>query len=562
MLGLLSAVALEADDATAARCIGALEQAGNRDAIRELVRLLASDAALHPEIVNGAAAAIERSTGRLCDPADPSAWLAWWAGVEWLPEAEWQAELAKGFRQIWLQTRQEREAYAQRAETLYRRLFSELPPEGRTALLDEMLTSPRRSVRLVGLELIERSLLNGRPVDVSLAVSTASALQDSSPEVRRLAARSLSRFAPRESRGPAIEALKIERDGPTAATLLDLVASAEPGPTACELAEKWLGEPGPAANAAARLILRAHGAGRGPGGEFDGRVRVLAAGLVRTEATPAAVRLLAALGSDEDLPLLGSLIERSDGPVLSAAVRALTTMPGGYAALASIAGATPGLRPIIADQVSRQASDLVAYEFILNLDSLPIEVLNGSLERLWGALPAASLLSAAHSTPSPSLRVTLLRERLLGEGSELPRETRRSLILLYAESLALSGSPEGVLTAVGMLERDVQASLGGELVAIALQRLHETGSPLPEPGVCAPRLWARAIELLAVSSPSTASAISDEAGIRDLIRTDDVAEALTVAAIQTLERLGDASESEDEAPVPDDVGGTESESED
>ncbi len=534
LMNLLASVATDADDAHATVCARALEAAGGRDALRALVTLMNASAE-RPALRAQTAASLEKLTGVNCDPAEPAAWLEWWGQTEWLPEAEWQTALATTYRERWLAAADDRNVYAARTESLYRRLYSELPPEARTALLGEILALPGRSMRLLGLELIERSLLNGRPVDASLAGATAEALADHDPRARRLAARSLARFAPGVSRDAALAALRREKDNETAAAIMDLLAAGAPDETVAERCAPWLETSGAACDAAARLLVRTFASGRSPGDGFTDRVRASTVARVSDAPTPALVDLLAAVGSDNEVDLIASLLPDAPASLAGACVRALAKMPGGYARLANVAESHPDLRPALAELLSRHAADLAAYRFVLRLGGLEHEAQRAALARIWTGLPQNGLLPAARETSSPAMRAAMLRDRLLGDGLELAPETRRALVLLYAESLSLAGTPGEALEAIGMLDPSEQALYGAELASLALQRLHETGAPPPDPTTCSPGLWTAAFDRLTEASPQATLALARQAGMRAHIQTDLKAEEALLLVLERAE---------------------------
>jgi len=540
LIGLLVDL-INAEPSSAGACIDTLERTSGRDALRALARLLQTTDA-DPARRARVAGALERRTGVRCDPNDPAPWLDWWSQAEWLPEAEWQSAIAAAFRARWLDAAQDRDAYAARTEGLYRRLYSQLPPESRTALLTEILSTHNGPLRLLGLELIERSLLNGRPIDAALAKPTADALRDADPRARTLAARSLARFAPGTSRAAALAALRQETSPEAAGAILDLLAASEPDETSAERALAWLSPSTDATDAAARLITRALDASHNPGNGFDHNVREQAFALIETNPTPALVELLAAVGRDAEGDRIAALLPEAPPPLASACVRALVKLPGGYARLSEVADLHPDIRPSLAELLSRHASDLGAYRFVQRLGGLEFEAQRAALTRIWASLPPASLLPAARETSSPALRASLLRGSLQGEGVELPADTRRPLILLYAETLSLAGAPEQSLEAIGLLPPDQQAAHGAELASLALGRLHEQGAPAPEPTLCAPGLWFRAIERLSASSPEAARAMGRDETMRAYINADQASSAAFETLLARLDSSGAPAE--------------------
>ena len=535
--------------------VALLARWNDRDAIRATVRLLRLAADREsPPLAQAAASTLERVTGVPCEAASPEAWLTWWSDAEWLPESDWQAALIAAHRRRWMTMQANDAALSDLVGDLYRRLHAQLSPEHRTALVQEMLTSERRRVRVSGLRLIEGALLNGRAVDPALAAPTASMLADESAEIRQLAARSLLRFAPAAPGTAVVAALAREHDPATAATLLDLAAVGTPTAKTAELAEPWLAHTGAAGDAAAKLLLAALRADTSPGDAFHARLlETLRARLASTPTVPL-LRLLAHVGGERDLELVTTLVRAGEGPLAAAAVQSLGVMPGGYGALAAVAEA-PDLRPFIADALSRNASGLTAYRFLLRLINVPEPLRHESLARVWAALPSEDLAQAARETPSPALRAALLRERLTTENDTRPEgDTRQTLALLLAEAVAIAGDPSDVFEALALLDRDTQASLGSELAAAALRNLTRRNDPLPPPRLCAPALWTAALARLWDDDPPAAIELANHPGLRAYIDTD----ATAAAALRELEQraavAGTTDEPED--PPQDEAGAT------
>ena len=611
-LGLLEeASAGSGSDAAAAA--GVFSSWTHREAVRAAVRVMRGAIEEgRSAVAQASAQSLERMTGRRCDARDPSAWLAWWSDAEWLPEAEWRGALAAAHRERWLETRAEREALAERVLELSERLHAELEPDQRAGLLEEMLRSPRREERIGGLRLIERALLNGRAVDPRLAEATALMLGDDSPEIRQLAARSLLRFASGPGSEAAAARLGEERDGATAATLLNLALRGSATAALAEDAEPWLGDAA-AGEPAARLILAALERGRSPGEAFESRVRERAARAIETSLSPALIGLLGAVGGPGDHDRLAALLaERLEGAEATAAALALETAPGGLARLAAALDSTPELGPVVAEALSRGAGGLSTYRFLASLEGVPEATRRESLERAWGRLTDEEAVEAASVTAPASLRAALVRSRLDGtssdtgagggngagggpdgeSGSESGSENgsengstdgdggtpgaggglngaggvegggvataRDRLASALAAAQLEAGEHAAVFEAIGRISAERQAELGRDIAAEAAERMHAAGSEAPAAAACDPRLWAAAVEALVERSPAAAVWLAEDERVSAHVGTDEASwRVLTAAAEAARARTAREEASEEPAQIEEPPGSAE-----
>jgi len=556
---LRRAILGDAPAGAAEAAIDALREAADRDAIRALLR--AHAACLEADREDRAAAvarAITAVSGRPFGGAATEPWRAWWSDAEWLPEAAWQAQLTEAFRDRWAEEQRERRALEAESAGLYRRLHSRLEPAERTALLEEMLRSERRGTRLAGLRLIEQSLLNGRPVAPEIGPPLALSLASDSAESRRLAAELALRVAPEAAQSEAAAALRDETDERAATRLMELLLAGAPDAPAAEAAEPWLRREGPAGDAAARLIATAIRAGRSPGEGFENRVR--SAVDARLERAPSApiVALLGLLAPDAG-ERAAAILERAEGAAAAECARVVASGPGGIGRLRALARSRPGAREAVASGLAQAGAGLDAYRLLLSLPGGGT-ARTLALEGVWRTLSDEEALVAARETPSPSLRATLLRERLerqdgSPDGSQAGA-TRGGMAALLAESLALSGDPQAaleLLTEARAAIEEADPGAVGAIGAVAIEAaLAETGAH-PAHASVAPGVWAAAIETLASRRPGTARRLAEDAELRAHIRTSPEAEAaLTagLAAAMGVDGEGSPSVSADQEPAP------------
>ena len=556
LLGLLGEAAASGRDAVSQAAIDALREAGDRDAIRALLRAHAAClGAGHDDRAAAAARAIAALSGRPFGGAATDAWRAWWSDAEWLPETAWQARLTETFRDRWAEEQRERRALEAEAADLYRRLYSRLEPPERAELLDEMLRSDRHAARLAGLRLIEQSLLNGRPVAPELGPTLALALASEAAETRRLAAELALRVAPKAAQREAAAALHAETDARAAAGLMELLLTGAPDAPDAEAAEPWLRRGGPAGDAAARLIATALRAGRSPGETFESRVReAVDARLERSPSAPV-VALLGLVAPDAGARA-AAILKRADGAVAAECARLVAARPGGIDRLRAIARSRPDARKAVASGLAQAGAGLDAYRLLLRLPGGGT-ARTRALEGVWRTLTDEEALAAAAETPAPSLRATLLRERLETENDSRTGATRGAMAALLADALALSGDHAAALETLSEARAAIEEANPGAVAAIGAvaieAALAHAGAP-PAPEIAAPEVWAAALQGLAARRPGAARRLAENTELRAHIRTSAEAEtALTEGLAAALDAEADAapSVSADQEPGPD-----------
>lgn len=201
--------------------------------------------------------ALAAMTGREDLGNDPARWRDWWETARWLPEVQWSQQLLRWRAGRLVRMQREQAALQQRLSSLLRELHARLDDDEKPARLEAMLRDPLALVRLAGLDLVERDLLNARGTPQGVADALTALLSDANETVRLRASALLLRLG--EGVEEARVALAKEESPAVAANLLRALAQ-QPRSTDVAGAVRWLAsEDAHSRAAAAELLVRLAG---------------------------------------------------------------------------------------------------------------------------------------------------------------------------------------------------------------------------------------------------------------------------------------------------------------
>lgn len=304
--------------------IWALGFFSSREAVRGLLDALADEkaGAFDAEIF----AALVQQTGKDDLGADLDVWTTWWEQVEWLTEGDWRQRLLANHR-----------ARATRLDTSVAELESQLgdvfrrlhasTPDDRSRIVEELLLSETHQLRVLGLDLASRALLNAEPLDDAVGRAALFSLNDPDPMIRAATAQLLSALELPEIAIAARKSLQLETNAGPAAALLTLSAR-WPNEQTTRAATRWLENDDPIVReaAAAHLLSAAnHGllddpAYRRPSLDALRRTRL-------DELGAAAVRLLGLIGEEEDRRASFTLLDDENSARRVVAAQSLIDWP-------------------------------------------------------------------------------------------------------------------------------------------------------------------------------------------------------------------------------------------
>lgn len=382
---------------------------------RESLRLILSytDASQPPAIRDAAFAAAVRLCGKYQFGNDAKQWQEWFAGVEWLPEPEWQRILAESATQYALQLETQRDAVLRRLVESERRRFIEAPDAERWAILCSQLSDELPSLRRLGVELTNRELANARIPPERVWGPVLALLKDPVPDLRATGASLVERLQPTGAEGVIAEAILKERDPAVMVPLLRLASRS----TSPELRAKLLDWLDPS-SATFGDVVRAIDAMEKNGllTKEEDRVRVLAAlrAVPPEAAEPAMLRLRAALGSEADREEISKLLGHPDAAKRLAAAQALAAFPEWVDAVLVAAKTDDSLVPVACDLVVKLHPNVPGFERLLRLaESSPASAevrrpILAALIAVGEKIRPSELLVSATDITDPELRETVL----------------------------------------------------------------------------------------------------------------------------------------------------------
>ncbi len=387
-----------------------------------------------------------------------------------------------------------------RLKDVYRRLYVQESPEGRSAILRELITDPEAGLRELGFELAQRELSAGNRVGPEVGEAALKQLRAEDPATRARAALLVSRLAPDDAGEEMASAIARETDPEAAAALLR-AGVRWPERLPIDAVVRWAdperGTPGAAAEAGWAL----HRVGR----LTDSASEPLLAAL--RGAPPEAIgadglRLLVALGTTADRALVSGLLRHPDAPLRLAAATAAGSSEETTGALIAAAGHDATLYQAAVRGILRYQPGPGGILTILSLPTPNDPARGAGLVRAAQEAPVAALIEAAESGLVKWSDAELLLGELAGGGAraaELTPATRARAGVRLAELRLEGGRPEAALAALGTGEPPPGLAARAErvrLVALVARELWPELVALAPDEAAVRRAAARAAELM------------------------------------------------------------------
>ncbi|HRQ73209.1 MAG TPA: tetratricopeptide repeat protein [Phycisphaerales bacterium] len=429
--------------------LGALASVRTREAARTIVAFVEPS---HPAAVRTAAFdALERLAARTDLPRTAEAWQAWVTRVETLPERLWQRELIESLARRSADLWQRNERAKTRLVETTRRLYLLVTAEERLTMLASLLRDDRDELRRLGFELAARELSATNTLGGEVAAAAISLLEHAGADVRAEAALLVSRLAPPEAEPVVGRALARETDARAAEALL-VAATRWPSPVIRGPALAWLGRESGARGAAADALLALHRAGLLD--DPTDRQRVVEA----LKAAPvdalnaSSVRLLAALGDDDDRRTVASLLGSTRGGVRSAAADSLAPFAEFTSAITARAADDPSLFAAACRAVQAHLPAVEAFERMVLLPAPTPAAHAAALDAFVETLAPADRVAVARVARSPARRELALAPLIEGaKARHLDESDRVEAILLLAEARLALGRAETALAVLDVL---------------------------------------------------------------------------------------------------------------
>ena len=203
--------------ASRAQVLGLLGAFGDRAATAVLVDALDVP---DPTLASAALAAFEDTTGmQFAD--NPAAARRWWTESQVdLPLSEWRRLRVQRLLQCGRQQAQYVDQLETRLIRLLRTAFQRTPPDQRGELLAGLLADPLEAVQLLGLELVQGELAEGREVAAAVHQAARERLSAPSADVRAAAVRTMTSLRDPDAAAAFLVALEREERPPVQAALV------------------------------------------------------------------------------------------------------------------------------------------------------------------------------------------------------------------------------------------------------------------------------------------------------------------------------------------------------
>lgn len=335
-------------------------------------------------------------------------------------------------------------------KSLYRRLHIELDTTGRSALIVELFNDPRTSFRLLGFELADRDLSASKGLGDPVGLAVRALLLDPDPTIRAKAARLITRLVPPDGMLIITSALVQERN-PIAAEPMLMGIARWPNPEAVDSIMSWfLRDDAPlVALCSAAWSMEQEGI-LDPEADHPlilDRIRDAEPNQLREDG----MKLLAKLGSADDLRRLVQLMLSTDPSVVRWAASALVETPRAVEVLAQSAAENEVLYQAAAEAMIKHRATPEGLRRLSELPQNDAVLRNQMLIRMGQAMDREQLGEAVRlSRLAPETAIAILGRLLT---TEQPQTTRTAKGVLQLAELQLdAGRPNRVIEAVLALE--------------------------------------------------------------------------------------------------------------
>ncbi len=513
VLDALAAISIDADDADANSAIRVLGFSSSRFATQSLIVLI--DPAWDDERRRLAFRTLAMQTGRDEMGQDLRAWTAWWQRAQWLTEGEWRAELTHNLARRARRMQSERDALERRVVDLSTSLYTVSSLDTRSQRLLEMLNEPMAALRLAGINLAEKELLNARQLSPEVGSLAVKLLEDSDARIRERAAALLVRLNVVEAPPAAYRALRIETDASVAASLL-LVASKAPTLEGVLMAVDWIRASENARAAGSEMI---HAAWR-EGVLTDPIGRLPALDALRSipveDLSASAIRVRIEAGDGADRAALRPLLESSNQDQKITVASALGRWPDSFDWVIQAAATDSSLRPAAIRSIMAHRPGLEGWRLA---ESLPPDE-GRDLEwrqQFAEAMPPQELATVVRGINDPQMIISML-SHLSDSREGITQRVRGELLTTLARAYLAIGDASSAHETISQVVVGATSpeTIGLRLRSLLLLGRLEEASQLS----AAPNVW------IAALSENIANESSHAVAIRDLI-VDRFGETLT-----------------------------------
>lgn len=450
--------------------IHALAEHRQSEVIEALMALIGED---HAEPIRDAAfVALGKLTGIREHGKRAEAWRSWWRKHRNLPQDRWLARLVRTLSERNRRLDGEQDKLQARLAEVYSQAYRATADAERPALLEQMLGDSVVDVRLRGLALIERKLLNAQSIAAPVRARLRQLMDDPSERVRNQAVALLRDLDDEPAVELAIQKVEGELDPGVQRAYLALMAH-RPRPEALGPASRLLADES-VGSAAAEVIGSLAEAGLLDESEREAARREVLALLEAGRVKPAMVGLLSRLAGEADAERLEGLLDHADASVRAAAAEAFVRGRLDPTRLLDELD-DEVLRPRAIEAAARHGETVEVAKRLLQHEPKEAgarQAWRTAIVAIAGRLDVSGLArleEAIGNAEGRALRLAVLEHALTLNGGESAREERVKLLLRLA---ALRLAAEQVDEVGEVYEQLGQMSLEGELAdRLARRRL-------------------------------------------------------------------------------------------
>jgi hypothetical protein len=397
--------------------------------------------------------ALARLSGRDDLGPDRAAWEEWFDSVAFLSEADWQAHLAANHARRADRLARELDATRQELTPIYRRLYGQLPPPDRPGLLAYLLGDSREELRALGFQLAALELSAGGPLPQIVSDAAVALLADPSVQTRARAAVLIDQIATQESSTAILAALNKESE-PEAAVALLAASARWPSPITRAAILRWLEQDESTRPAAAKAALALFRAGMLTNSDDRARAGAALRGADFDHLSTPELRLLVAIGSDDDRARVAGLLESGRPASRLAAAEALAGRQEFLPRLLAAAALDSDLFSIAADAVAAVGPTVESYGLVAALPAPDQPARTAGLLGIARRLSPSELLAVATATEDAEFAATLLDRLpdLVAAADPTTAGSVSQVIGLLARKRLELGQPDRALAALEALD--------------------------------------------------------------------------------------------------------------
>jgi len=265
---------VKSDRAVRLEVITILQGLLDKRAVDALIKLLDDrDAAIR----DAAAAALTALTNIRTFGNDPDRWKAWWDTNKSKPRTVWVADLAESLGRANAALEAQNTLLRERLVKSYQDIYTATPAARLDAVLMEYLKDALGDIRLLGLELANRRVLEGKKIPPAMAQQAQTMLADTDDRVRRLSALMVANLKGDNAARTLLARLKVETSRSVTEGLLQALGQLRDPVAIPAVLEQVGSKDEDVAASAARALQKIAGKNPFPQAQQDAVARVLVA---------------------------------------------------------------------------------------------------------------------------------------------------------------------------------------------------------------------------------------------------------------------------------------------